>query len=148
MHTSIQSLFRYVRGILLVAAIGSFSACSDERASLPDSPEFRYVDGRPVVTGCSGVMDENAKGICPMLFCEAAVRKAVQIDKYHEVKFSGGPTSEDGSRWLMVGTATSLRPDRTQIYVQCLIEDGVKIVRAGQISEHEYFGARHNHEGL
>lgn len=65
-----------------------------------------------------------------------------------DIKLQGGPVTDDESKQLIVGTATSPRPDASRVrFVHCLIETE-KIVSAGVITERQYNAVRYNNEWL
>jgi hypothetical protein len=134
---------------LLVVLSMLMSACSpSEKAALAKAPGIRIVDERAVVNGCEGKLDWNAEGTCPMLFCEAAILNGGAVDPYADIELHGGPTTDDRSRWLIVGTARLLRtPEPPRSFVHCLLEQG-KVVRSGVMSEREYNAVRYNGEWL
>jgi len=104
--------------------------------------------GSAVVFGCDGAFDWNAKGACPWLRCEVAILNSGSVEVVDEIKLQGGPVSDDGSKQLIVGTATSPRPGASPArFVHCLIE-AERIVSAGVITKRQYEAVRCNHEWL
>ena len=124
-------------------------SCSLERDDLDDQvPRIEREGSRLVVLGCDGELDRNAKGACPWVRCEAAILHSREVELLDEIKLQSGPSTEDGSKQLIVGTATSPRPDGPQPrFVHCLIQDE-RIVRAGVITERQYNAARYDDEWL
>jgi hypothetical protein len=113
------------RCLFLLCWTAVLSSCSRQHDEGVDKavPEIGRVGSSAVVFGCDGELDWNAKGACPWVRCQAAILNSGGVDLVDEIKLQGGPVSEDGSKQLIVGTATSPRPDApARRFVHCLIE--------------------------
>jgi hypothetical protein len=133
------------------ALSAALAACSPsaETPSSPDLPGVRIVNDHAVVAGCDGELERNAEGACPWILCEAAVINSGSVHPYSEINLKGGPVSEDGTRSIVVGTATLLRensPSPPPQFVQCHMERG-KVREAGVISERDFNDILHGHKG-
>jgi hypothetical protein len=136
---------------VVLVLVTALTACSpsDETPSGPLAPGVRIVDNHAVVTGCEGKLDSNAEGACPWILCEAAILNSGDVHPFADIDLKGGPVSEDGTRSIIVGTATILRLDKPSSppkFVQCYMEGG-KVRDAGVISERDYNEIRYGHKG-
>jgi hypothetical protein len=144
------TLWRSVQQTCVAVLFTALTACSPyEETPSNTAPGVRIVDNRAVVTGCEDKLDRNAEGACPWILCKAAILNSGSVDPYGDIDLKGGPVSEDGTRSIVVGTATSLRlnsPSPAPKFVQCYMEGG-KVREAGVISERDYNEIQYGHKG-